>query len=68
MPTWEYHVATSGTLPGEISNECEIAGADGWNLVSVILVEAAIALPGEEDELKTRLIFKRKVAKNKNKN
>ena len=55
-------------MPGEISNECEIAGADGWNLVSVILVEPVIALPGEEDELKTRLIFKRKVAKDKNKN
>ena len=67
MPTWEYHVASSGTLPGEISNECEKAGADGWNLVSVILVEAAISLPGDpEDEMKTRLIFKRKVAKNRN--
>ena len=67
MPTWEYHVASSGTLPGEISSECEKAGADGWNLVSVILVEAAISLPGDpEDEMKTRLIFKRKVAKNRN--
>ncbi len=74
MPIWEYNVATSGLLPGEIENECELAGAEGWNLVSVIIVEAAIVLPDDPpDELKARLIFKRKVAnqsrrKKKNKN
>jgi hypothetical protein len=67
MPTWEYRVVTSGTLPTEIANACDTEGAGGWNLVSVILVEAAISLPDNPpDELKTRLIFKRKVSKNKN--
>lgn len=62
MPIWEYNVATSGLLPGEIENECELAGLEGWNLVSVIIVEAAIVLPDDPPgELKTRLIFKRKV-------
>jgi hypothetical protein len=64
VPTWEYRVVTSGTLPAEIANACDIEGADGWNLVSVIVVEAAIVLPDDPpDEMKTRLIFKRKVGR-----
>jgi hypothetical protein len=67
VPHWEYRVVTSGTLPAEIANACDTEGADGWNLVSVILVEAVISLPDDPpDELKTRLIFKRKLGKNKN--
>lgn len=48
---WEYRVDSTGIQQSEIEEVCD--GADGWELVTVIVVEAT------RDEWRTRLIFKR---------
>ena len=53
MQRWEYAVATSNTEQQAIEEECESFGRNGWELVSVIAVEAT------PEEWRTRMIFKR---------
>ena len=50
---WDYLVLTSGTDGGDLEHDCLIAGQEGWELVTLFVVEAI------RDVVRTRLIFKR---------
>jgi hypothetical protein len=50
---WEYYVQSEGIGPTEIEEACSESGENGWELVTVIVVEAT------PEEWRTRLIYKR---------
>lgn len=56
MQRWEYHVTWADPEQKFVQEACDVAGGDGWELVSAFVIEEAVGLPKTRV---VRLIFKR---------